>query len=270
VNSLTLVIGFDALLAAALLYVAYMAWPGAWLGRVATAVAGLAFLLVTTGFVLRGVAAGHWPLTNRSEFTLLFGWATLGVYLWLERASGERIFGAFVTPLAAGLVSYALVGLAEQTIRPLSPVLRSVWLQVHVLSAAVGYGAGGVAAGLGALFLIQNRRPEENRLPAAAEIDAAMNRAVAVSFPFLSLALLAGAIWAQTAWGRYWGWDPKETWALVTWLVYLVFLHGRALRGWRGRPLAWLALGGLGCILFTFLGIDWLAEATRVESLHVF
>jgi cytochrome c-type biogenesis protein CcsB len=127
-----------------------------------------------------------------------------------------------------------------------------------------------VAAGLGVLCLVRDLRPETDSLPPAEEIEGAMSQTVAAGFPFLSLAMLAGAIWAQTAWGRYWGWDPKETWVLVTWLVYLIFLHGRTQRGWRGRRLAWLALLGLACITFTFLGVNWLAELNRLESLHVF
>lgn len=265
-------IGFDALLAATLLYLAYLAWQRLWLGQVAAAAAGLALLVLAAGLVLRGVAAGRWPLTSHFEFALLFGWATLAAYLLLERATRQPVFGAFVTPLAVGMLSYALLGFpsAERVARPVSPVLRSVWLEIHVLSAALGYGAGAVAAGMSVLFLVRERRPEAEGLPAAEIIEAATRQTVAAGFPFLSLALLAGAIWAQTAWGRYWGWEPKECWALVTWLVYLVFLHGSALRGWRGRRLAWLALLGFACTLMTFVGVDWLVEAARLESLHVF
>lgn len=263
---------FDALLIAALLYIAYLGWRRPWLGRSATAVAVLAFLGLTAGLVLRGVEAGHWPLTNRFEFALLFCWATLGANLLLERAGYPQSLGAFVMPIAVGLASYALLILspAEQAIRPLPPVLRSIWLQIHVLGAALGYGTGGAAAGLGALFLLQSHRPETEALPSAAQIEEAMTRAISIGFPFLTLALLAGAIWAQTAWGRYWGWDPKEVWTLVTWLVYLTFLHGRSLRGWRGRRLAWLALLGFGCVLFTLVGVDWLVKVSRLQSLHVY
>jgi cytochrome c-type biogenesis protein CcsB len=263
---------FDALLTAALLYVAYLGWRRTWLGRTATAVATLAFLGFSAGLVLRGLEAGRWPLTNRFEFALLFSWATLGAYLLLEGTGYPRPLGAFVLPIVVGLASYALLILspAEQAVRPLLPVLRSIWLQIHVLSAALGYGTGGVAAGLGALFLLRNHRLEAGGLPPAGKIEEAMTRAVSLGFPFLSLALLAGAIWGQTAWGRYWGWDPKEVWTLVTWLVYLAFLHGRSLRGWRGRRLAWLALLGFGCVLFTFAGVDWLVEVSQLQSLHVY
>jgi cytochrome c-type biogenesis protein CcsB len=267
-----LTIAFDLLLAAATLYLAFLAWNRARLGQVATAVAGVAFLGLTAGLVAWGVTAGHWPLTTRFEFALLFAWATLGTYLALEWMRHQRTFGAFVLPVAVGLASYALMALAPDAAssRPLSPVLRSIWLQIHVVSAAVGYGVGGVAAGLAALYLVRSRRPGARNLPPAKEIEAALDQAVLIGFPFLSLAILAGAIWAQTAWGRYWGWDPKEIWMLVTWVVYLTFLHGRSLRSWRGRPLAWLALLGFVCILVTYLGVDWLAEINQLGSLNVF
>jgi ABC-type transport system involved in cytochrome c biogenesis permease subunit len=97
-----------------------------------------------------------------------------------------------------------------------------------------------------------------------------MERAVALGFPWLTLGILSGAIWAQNAWGRYWGWDPKETWALVTWLFYLLILHVRPLRRWRGRRLAALVVAGFGMVLFTFAGVPWLVRAVRLESLHGF
>jgi ABC-type transport system involved in cytochrome c biogenesis permease subunit len=120
------------------------------------------------------------------------------------------------------------------------------------------------------VYLVQHRRTGAGNLPPASEIERALEWAVSIGFPLLSLAILAGLIWAQTAWGRYWSWDLKEIWMLVTWVVYLTFLHGRALRSWRGRPLAWLALLGFGCILVTFLGVDWLAEINQLGSLNVF
>jgi cytochrome c-type biogenesis protein CcsB len=263
---------FDALLTAALLYVAYLGWRRAWLGRTATAVALLAFLGLSAGLVLRGLEADRWPLTGRFEFALVFSWATLGVYLLLEWMGHPRSLGAFVMPIVVGLACHALLILppAAQVARPLPPVLRSIWLQIHVLSAALGYGTGGAAAGLGALFLLRTHRPEAEGLPPADKIEEAMTRAASIGFPLLSLALLAGAIWGQTAWGRYWGWDPKEVWLLVTWLVYLTLQHGRSLRGWRGRRLAWLALLGFGCVLFAFLGVDWLVKVSQLQSLHVY
>jgi ABC-type transport system involved in cytochrome c biogenesis permease subunit len=108
------------------------------------------------------------------------------------------------------------------------------------------------------------------RYPPPEETEYSVWRAVGLGFPWLTFGILTGAIWAQLAWGRYWDWDPKESWALITWLAYLVLLHGRALRGWRGRRVAWLAVIAFGAVLFTFLGVGWLVRTLRLESVHIF
>ena len=157
---------------------------------------------------------------------------------------------------------------ASQAIAPLLPALRSPWLQLHVLTAAVSYGAFAVAAGLGLARL--GRRDASEPRPSNEALERAMQRVVALGFPWLTLSILMGAIWAQNAWGRYWGWDPKETWALITWLWYLLILHLRPLRRWRGRRMAGLVLVGLGVVMFTFIGVPWLVRLVRVETLHGF
>jgi len=113
-------------------------------------------------------------------------------------------------------------------------------------------------------------RAGDGRWPAEEEVGRTMDRAIGLGFPWLTLGIVTGAIWAQNAWGRYWGWDPKETWALVTWLWYLLILHVRPLRRWRGRRLAALAVAGFGLVLFTFAGVPWLVRTVRLESLHGF
>ena len=267
--------GYALLWAAALAYAVHVAAGWRWAGRVATGVAFVAWCLLTAGLVRRGLVAGHWPLTNRYEFALCFAWAIVAVYLLLEaswRTDGgdsQRKAGPFVLAVALVVATYALTRpTADRAIVPLLPVLRSVWLQVHVLAAAVGYAAFGAAAGLGLMRLVHG--PGEGRWPPAEEIERAMGRAVALGFPWLTLGIVTGAIWAQNAWGRYWGWDPKETWSLVTWLWYLLVLHVRPLRRWRGRRLAVLVVAGFGVVLFTFAGVPWLVRTVRLESLHGF
>jgi len=256
-------------------YVVHLVHRGRWAGRVATGLVVVAWGTLTAELVARGLEAGHWPLTNRYEFALCFAWAIVTVYLLLEASWRERRAGCFVLAVALLVATYAVTRPAdEQAIAPLLPVLRSVWLQVHVLTAMVGYGAFGVAAGLGLMQLARRTSPgegeQEKRLPSEWEIERTMERAVALGFPWLTLSLLTGAIWAQNAWGRYWGWDPKETWALVTWLWYLLILHVRPLRRWRGRRLAGLVVLGFGIVIFTFAGVPWLVRTVRLESLHGF
>jgi ABC-type transport system involved in cytochrome c biogenesis permease subunit len=232
------------------------------IGWSATAAAGASWILLTAALCARGIAAGHWPLTNRYDFALCFAWAILGVYLLLELRWRKRHAGAFVIAAVLLVMTFALLRPGEEkAIQPLLPALRSVWLQFHVLTAAVGYGACGVAAGLAAAELagvgVEN-------------IERQAQRVIGWGFPWLTAALLTGAIWAQDAWGRYWGWDPKETWTLIIWLWYLLLLHSRELRGWRGRRLAWLTIAGFGIVFFAFAGLPWLLRTVRLTSLHAF
>ncbi len=250
-------------------YVVHLIRGGRWAGRVATGLTIVAWVMLTGGLVKRGLASGHWPLANRYEFTLCFVWAIVTTYLLLEASWRERRAGSFVLAVALLVATYAVTRPSvEKALMPLPPALRSAWLQVHVLTAMAGYGAFGVAAGLGVMQLgLRNRGLGKNPV-SEGEIERTMEKAVALGFPWLTLGILTGAIWAQNAWGRYWGWDPKETWALITWLWYLLLLHVRALRGWRGRRSAALAVIGFGLVLFTFVGVPWLVRTVRLESLH--
>ena len=263
-------LGYALLWLALLAYLVHGRSASRLTGRAATGAAIAAGALLAGGLVERGLAAGHWPLTNRHEFALGLAWTILAIYLLLEATWHERWGGVWVLPVALLAATYAVTRPAgEQMIMPLLPALRSAWLPVHALSALVSYGAFGVAAGFAAARCWPAEDDPE-RWPPFEEVERAMERAVALGFPWLTLSILAGAIWAQNAWGRYWGWDPKETWALVTWLWYLLFLHLRPQPGWRGRRLAGLAIAGLGIVIFAFIGVPWLVRAVRLESLHGF
>jgi len=261
-------LAYALLWAATLVYVVHVATGRRWVGRGATGLTMVAWGLLTAGLVRRGLAAGHWPLANRYEFALCFAWAIVAIYLLLEASWRERRAGSFVLAVALLVATYAVTRpSAEKAILPLPPALRSVWMQVHVLTAMAGYAAFAVAAGLGVMRLVQRATPPLVG-GAGGGIERTMERAVALGFPWLTLGILTGAIWAQNAWGCYWGWDPKETWALVTWLWYLMILHVRPLRRWRGKRLAWLVVAGFGLVLFTFVGVPWLVRTVRLESLH--
>lgn len=252
-------------------YIAHLPSGKRTTGRIATGLAVAAWALLTAGLVQRGLAAGHWPLTNRYEFALCFSWAILAVYLLLEASWREKRAGAFVLAVMLLIFTYAVTRpAAQRSIAPLLPALRSVWLQIHVLTALVGYAAFAVAAGLGPMLLtnLQSRIP--NPQSRISNPQSAIERAIGLGLPWFTLSILTGAIWAQNAWGRYWGWDPKETWALITWLWYLLILHARPLRRWRGRRFAALVIAGFCLVLFTFAGVPWLVRVVRLESLHGF
>lgn len=256
-----------------------------WAGWLASGLAVAVLLTQVGGLVARGLRAGRWPLTDVYEFTLVFVAATVLMWLLLERWTRVRAGGVFALGIAFLLDCYPLlrVPAARRAIRPLVPALRSSWLPLHVGTAALAYGAFAVAAGAALLLLVRwavERRCARLMLPEASleadpwpaldVCDAALYRAVMLGYPWMSLALLGGAIWAQIAWGRYWHWDIKETWSLIIWLVYTLFLHLRLMRGWRGLRLALLALFGFGTVLFTLWGVSGLARAVGLQSLHVY
>ena len=273
------VLGYILLWLALAANVAGVLHPARGLDRAAVFTAAAAWTAVTFGLIARGLSAGHWPLTNRYEFALCFAWAIVGLYLfqrarWRDVPFSSRQIcagGAAVIALALLVATFALTRPAgERAIYPLLPALRSAWLQVHVLSGAIGYGACGVAAGLALARVLGARGPAAGADPGVEYADRAIERTIAWAFLWLTLSLLTGAIWAQAAWGRYWGWDPKESWALITWLWFLLVLHLRGIRRWRGVRLAALVVAGFVIVLFTFAGLPWLVRTVRLTTLHGF
>jgi cytochrome c-type biogenesis protein CcsB len=267
-------IGYALLWSAAIAYFLHGRTGLRWLGRLATATTIISLCVLIVALVQRSIQAGHWPLTNRYEVALCIGWLIPAIYLLLEIGWRERRSGSLVLLFSLLALSYAFTRPpTEQVIKPLIPALRSIWLQLHVLTTLIGYAAFGVATGIALARLLQRTSPEgeeQGWLPSAVDSERTMERAVALGFPWLSLGILTGAIWAQKAWGRYWGWDPKETWTLITWLWYLMVLHVRTLRNWRGRRLAELIIAGCVVVIFTYIGVPWLVRTVRLESLHGF
>jgi len=202
------------------------------------------------------------PLSNRYESLVFFAWSLPAVGLIAFRKNLQGWLGAVIAMLACLLLAYASFG-ADADIRPLMPALKSNWLLIHVMTAFLGYAAFAVAFGAALLYLVKDKRPQA-RLPAPPLLDRLMYRAIMLGFLLLTFGILTGAVWAETAWGKYWSWDPKETWSLITWLIYAAMLHARRLKGWQGRRIAWLALLGFLAVIFTYLGVNYL------PSLHAY
>jgi cytochrome c-type biogenesis protein CcsB len=250
-----------------------LARDGKVLERLGSLLAGGALLAVTLALIARGLETGHWPLSNGYEFSLALLWSILASYLILERAAHTRAPGTLVVGLALLVATYPrfLAPDWEREARPLLPALRTVWLQLHVTTGALAYGAFAVACGASVLYLLlQMSARRKDNLPEPAVVEEFSYRAVTLGYPWMTLVLITGAIWAQMAWGRYWSWDIKETWTLATWLLYTLILHLRAIRGWRGRPIAALTILGFALVLFTFLGVGWLAHRVGLQSLHLY
>jgi cytochrome c-type biogenesis protein CcsB len=266
-------IAYLCLLVSAVAYVVYLLRPSKGIGWGATGASAFGLVTLTLGLGVRSVQVGHWPLANTYEFTLVFLWGIVFVYLLLERVMDTRAGGAFILPIAflVGTYAWVLTPASARAPQPLLPALRSIWLLLHTITAAVGYGGFAAACGAGVMYLIKEiDAGVADRLPSLQELDAYNYRAVALGYPWMSLAIVTGSIWAQVAWGNYWSWDIKETWALMVWLVYTLFFHTRITKGWRGRPTAIISIVGFLMVLFTFLGVGWLARWVGLESLHVY
>jgi len=217
-----------------------------------TLIAWLALAFLTASLAFRTVATGHGPFANMYEFSVAFAWGVLAIYLYFERRYQQRVLGLIALPVALGLLLYATT--IPSAAEPLVPALQNnLLLTVHVAVAIVAYGTFSVAFAAAVLYLLQ---PEGGRrgLPRPGLLDEISYRAVVIGFPFLTLVIVLGAVWAEVAWGSYWSWDPKETASLVTWLLYGSYLHARVVRGWRGRRAAWLLIAGFGATLFTYFG----------------
>ncbi len=254
--------------ASAFFYIAAWVFHQNALGRLAfwTGVAGV--LGNVAGFGLRWaetyqMGVGHAPLSNLYESLVFFSLAIATLYLIVEKKYGHRSIGAFAMPLAFLAMAYAsLSPNISDRIQPLLPALKSNWLIAHVVTCFIGYAAFAVAFGLSLMFLAK-RNPDApglfgSRIPDERVLDELTHQMVMLGFLFLTAGIITGAVWANSAWGRYWGWDPKETWSLITWFIYATLLHARLMRGWRGRRAAIFSIVGFGAVLFTYFGVNLL------------
>jgi cytochrome c-type biogenesis protein CcsB len=241
------------------------------LGAVAMALTGLGLLTHAAVVVTRGLAADRLPWGNMYEFTTVVVLVAVVSYTLLAvRAPELRHIGLFV--MGPVVVAMALIRLVLYVqAGPLVAALRSWWLAVHVTTATLGFGIFFVSGIVSVLYLVKSRREERitagavpapsllDRLPSAAALDRTAHRTAVFGFPIWTFAVIAGAIWAESAWGRFWGWDPKETWAFIAWVVYAAYLHARTTSGWRGRPSAWVNVVGLAVMVFNLLYVNFVS-----------
>jgi cytochrome c-type biogenesis protein CcsB len=238
------------------------------LGRVGVSLTVLAFALHLGAVVARGLSAERAPWGNMFEFSVTGSLAVTGVYLVLLRRHDIRYLGTFVVLPVLLTLGLAVTVLYTESAQ-LVPALKSVWLVIHVSAAIIASGILTVGFAQTVCFLVQDRREQRpaesrspsfmDRLPSAAVLDRSAYRMHAFAYPIWTFAVIAGAIWAENAWGRYWGWDPKETWAFITWMVYTAYLHARATAGWKGRKASYIALLGYATFLFNYLVVNiWL------------
>ena len=230
--------------------------------RIATAMMILGFLLLVAGVIARGISAGRVPWGNMYEFSITGAMAFSGAYLVALRKYDLRWLGLIVS-IAVLLTLGTAVAVLYRPSAPLVPALKSTWLVIHVSAAIVSGGVFLLANAIAAAYLYLDamesrgeRTAWAKRLPSLEDLDQLSYRLVAFVFPLWTFAVIAGAIWAESAWGRYWGWDPKETWAFITWVAYAAYLHARVTIGWRGRKAAWLCLFAGSTFLFNYVYVN--------------
>lgn len=230
------------------------------LAKVAGILMTVAFAVHTLTLILRGIGAGRLPLTNQFEFACSFAWGiSLCTIVFIRRFRFEAL-GTFINPVIFILMGYAAMQSME--VKALMPALQSNWLSVHVCSSIIAYGAFGVAFAVSLMYLIRDSRTSnpfwQNHIPECKKLDMINYRAVSLGILFLTFTIITGAIWGEQAWGSYWNWDPKETWALITWIIYALYLHQRIFRRMNGKAAALYVAIGFICVLFTYVGVNTL------------
>lgn len=247
------------------LYFVFFAMKQEKAAKIAGGIITVCFVIHSIALIVRGIGAGRLPLTNQYEFATSFAWGICLCFLVFVRKYHFDALGTFVTPVIFLLIGYA--AMQSKEVRELMPALRSNWLGIHVSTAIISYGAFGVSFAVSLMYLLkQNRRNHpfwDKYIPDDVRLDIISYRAVSLGFLFLTFVMISGAIWAERAWGSYWSWDPKETWSLITWIIYALYLHLRLNRGWRGRNAAIFAVVGFVCVLFTYIGVN-----TLIPGIH--
>jgi cytochrome c-type biogenesis protein CcsB len=226
-----------------------------WL-KIAMALTVIAWVLHVAGTILRGLAAGRVPWANMFEFSLTATAIVVGVFLAVQFWQDLRFLGAYVVGFALLLLGIATVNFYVDVV-PLPPALQSYWLVIHVFVASLGTGFFALGAGLSIAQLLKTsaiakKAPFLGTLPDPVRLENMAYRLIVIGFVFWTFTLIAGAIWAEHAWGRYWGWDTKEVWTFIIWVIFAGYIHARATRGWRGSRSAWLAIIGFAAVIFNF------------------
>lgn len=253
---------------ATIFYVGSFAFKKQILAKAGFIVLVVGFLDNSAGIILRWIESyqlgyGHAPFSNMYESLVFFSWTVAVLYIFVELKYKESIIGVFASPLIFLAIAYASFDPSiSNKISPLIPALKSNWLIAHVITCFLGYAGFAVAFGFSIMYFIKPQNPESEsifaKLPSWDLIDELTYQMVVFGFLFLTIGIITGAVWANSAWGTYWSWDPKETWSLITWFVYAIFMHLRLMKGWAGKNLAWISIIGFIAVLFTYFGVNYL------------
>lgn len=235
-------------------------------------IGNLAFILTVIGWIantgvlaVRTMETGRAPYANLYETLILLAWMVVFGYIAIElRYPRLRVVGGVIITLGfLAIGSAAMLPYRYQAIEPLNPALQSNWLILHVITTFIGYAGFAIAFAFGIIYLFKERAERKgggsffDRFPGAEILDELGYKFIAIGFPFLTLGIILGAIWANYAWGGYWSWDPKETWSLIVWFIYAGYFHGRLVKGWRGRKTAYFSIIGFLAVVFLYWGVSF-------------
>ena len=222
--------------------------------NIAMSLTWLVGIFLIIALILRGIAAQRAPWGNMYEFAVSSVTAVIVTFLLVSIKKNIQWLGIFITVPAIILLGLAVIVLYTES-GPLVPALKSTWLWIHVSSAIISYGAFSLNFGLSIIYLLKTKNKLKS-LPSLKRIDEFSYKVVLFAFPIWTFSVISGAVWAENAWGRYWGWDPKETWAFITWVAYAAYLHARLTVGWKGRKAAWLCLIAGSTFLFNYVYVN--------------
>ncbi len=261
----------------AFFYLLHLFAPDRSSGKIGSRILHAAVLLHTGMILLRTYEGGRPPFQSLYESLSWFSWSTVMVYLYMERR-WNKVFlpGLIVTLMASGGCLFALFT-REPEINPLFPALQSNWFVPHVVLAFLSYAVFVVSCAVEIVYVLlrpavlKGKGKAYGLLPGNLEaFHRSAYNLVLFGYPLLTFGIISGAIWADNAWGRFWSWDPKETWSLITWTVFTIYMHAMAIPKWRGWQASLFNILGFICMIMTFIGVSWLAKLFRIESLHIY
>lgn len=266
-------------------YFTYLFFRSRKFGQVVTGITILGLAIHTAALGMRWYESyqlghGHIPLSNLYESLMSLSWTTVLLYLIVEYRYKSKALGVLIFPLVSLAMAYAsLSPNIQDEIEPLVPALQSNWLTYHVMTCFLSYSAFAISFGSSITYLFKHKKAQE-KAPAGADmseffpsmdaLDDIIYKTIAIGFLLLTIGIITGAVWANYAWGSYWSWDPKETWSLITWFVFALYLHARVRPSWRGAPSSVIMILAFLCMVTTFLGVSWLAKLFGIPSLHAY
>ncbi|MBI5193394.1 MAG: c-type cytochrome biogenesis protein CcsB [Nitrospirae bacterium] len=252
-------------LIAAFCYIFYVALKKDSIGSIAFILTVIGWIVNTAALIVRMMETGRAPYVNLYETMVLLTWMVVAGFIAMALKFPKlRVLGVVIISLAfLAIGAAAMLPYRYQAIEPLIPALQSNWLILHVLTTFVGYAGFAIAFGIGILYLFKESAERKgrpsflDRFPSAEILDDMNYKFIAIGFPFVTLGIILGAIWANYAWGGYWSWDPKETWSLIVWFIYAGYFHGRLVRGWKGRKTAYFSIIGFLAVIFLYWGVSF-------------